>query len=150
MAETPATPATPTAIAEPAKPDKGGYWRGTGRRKTAIARVRVKPGAGVYTINGKEVNTYFTEPRDRNFALAPLNATKTNAKLDVLVQVHGGGYAGQAGAVLLGVSRALKNYDPALEPILRDNDMLTRDDRKVERKKPGQSGARKRFQFSKR
>jgi small subunit ribosomal protein S9 len=137
-------------LAQPAKPDKGGFIWGTGRRKTAVARVRVKPGEGKFLVNGREVNAFFTEMRDRTDVAAPLKATKTDGKLDVYAQVHGGGFAGQAGAVVLGVARALKGYDPSLEPILRDNGFLTRDPREVERKKYGQSGARRRFQFSKR
>lgn len=131
-------------------PAKGGYWWGTGRRKTAVARVRIRPGSGKFLINQREVNEFFREPRDQGDAAAPLEATKTQGKIDVLVSVEGGGMTGQAGAVKLGLSRALLAYDPTLEPVLRENDLLTRDSRKVERKKPGQAGARKRFQFSKR
>lgn len=138
------------ALAVQAKPDRGGFYRGTGRRKTAVARVRIKPGDGSFTVNGKKVEQYFSEDRDRSDVVAPLKATKTEGQLDVHVNVQGGGFMGQAGAVLLGLSRALKGYDPALEPILRENDFLTRDPREVERKKYGQRGARRRFQFSKR
>jgi len=137
-------------LAEPAKPDAGGYVWGTGRRKTSIARVRVKPGDGKYTVNGREVDHYFTEPQHRDSCYKPLNATGTKGKLDVIVTVHGGGITGQAHAILLGVARALKGYDPSLEGKLRDEGYLTRDPRKVERKKYGQAGARRRFQFSKR
>ena len=137
-------------LAEPAKPDLGGFYRGTGRRKAAVARVRIKPGEGKFVVNGHEVQKYFTEDRDRNDVVSPLKATKTEGKLDIFVKVHGGGYMGQAGAVLLGLSRALKGYDPTLEPVLRENDFLTRDPREVERKKYGQRGARRKFQFSKR
>ncbi len=144
-AETTATPATPAA-----KPDKGGYFRGTGRRKSSVARVRIRPGEGKFLINGREIDRYFTEQRDRKDVVAPLRETKTQGSLDVFVTVHGGGYTGQAGAVLLGVARALKVYDPSLEPILRDHNFLTRDPREVERKKYGHPGARRRFQFSKR
>lgn len=133
-----------------AKADKGGFYWGTGRRKTAIARVRIKPGKGKFTVNQREIDQYFTEDRDRANVLAPLKATKTEGNLDIHVNVKGGGFMGQAGAVLLGLSRALKNYDPTLDPILRSNDFLTRDAREVERKKYGQRGARRRFQFSKR
>jgi len=138
------------AATAPQEPAKYGYWWGTGRRKAAVARVRIRPGEGKFLINDREVDKYFTELRDQQAAVAPLTATNTEKNLDVLVNVQGGGYTGQAGAVLLGVARALKSYDPALEPTLRENDFLTRDPRKVERKKPGQPGARKRFQFSKR
>ena len=140
-------------IAERAKPDRGGFWLGTGRRKTAVARVRIKPVEGSedqFLINKRKVDDFFTEIRDRKDVVAPLEATKMLGKVQVFVKVHGGGVTGQAGAVRLGLSRALKGYDPTLEPILRDNDMLTRDSREVERKKYGQPGARKRFQFSKR
>ncbi len=133
-----------------AKPDKGGFYWGTGRRKTAVARVRIKPGKGKFTINRHEAAKYFTEERDRANVLAPLKVTKTEGNLDVHVNVRGGGFMGQAGAVLLGLSRALKAYDPTLEPVLRENEFLTRDAREVERKKYGQRGARRRFQFSKR
>ena len=147
------TASTATATAPPSaagKPDKGGYFRGTGRRKSSVARVRIKPGEGKFLINGREIDRYFTEQRDRKDVVAPLRETKTQGSLDVFVTVHGGGYTGQAGAVLLGVARALKGYDPSLEPILRDHNFLTRDPREVERKKYGQPGARRRFQFSKR
>ncbi len=133
-----------------AKPDRGGFYWGTGRRKSAVARVRIKPGKGKFVINGHEADRYFTELRDRNNVVAPLQATKTEGKLDVFVNVQGGGYMGQAGAVLLGLSRALKTYDSSLELVLRSSDFLTRDAREVERKKYGQRGARRRFQFSKR
>lgn len=137
-------------LAEPAKPDAGGYIWGTGRRKTAIARVRIKPGQGKFLIKGKEINDFFSEPQHRAQALAPLKATGMEGKLDIYVSTVGGGITGQAGAVMLGLARALKGYDPALEQALRDEGYLTRDARKVERKKYGQSGARRRFQFSKR
>ncbi len=153
LAESPTAPPAdeaPKPVAEPAKPDKGGFYWGTGRRKTAVARVRIKPGEGKYLVNGREINAYFTEDRDRNSATAPLNISKMESSLDVYVNVKGGGFMGQAGAVLLGLSRALKNYDPTLEHALRENDFLTRDAREVERKKYGQRGARRRFQFSKR
>lgn len=147
-AEAPATETRP--LAEPAKPDKGGYIWGTGRRKSAIARVRIKPGQGKFLVNGREVESYFSEMQHRDACQSPLKETKTEGKLDVFVTAHGGGITGQAGAVLLGLARALKAYDPTLEPVLRDNGFLTRDPREVERKKYGQPGARRRFQFSKR
>lgn len=137
-------------LAVQAKPDRGGFYRGTGRRKTAVARVRIKPGDGKFTVNGHKVEEYFSEDRDRNNVVSPLKATKTEGQLDVHVNVQGGGFMGQAGAVLLGLSRALKGYDPTLEPVLRESDFLTRDPREVERKKYGQRGARRKFQFSKR
>ncbi len=138
---------------QPATPDAGGFVWGTGRRKSAIARVRVRPareGKTVYLINGREVDAYFTEVRDREMVRSPLKQTQTEDRYEIHVRVAGGGFAGQAGAVRLGLARALCGQDPALEPTLRDNGMLTRDPRKVERKKYGQPGARRRFQFSKR
>lgn len=159
MSEEQQSPAGETAaapVAEPqthvpqSKPARGGYWWGTGRRKTAVARVRIRPGSGKFLVNERQIDDYFTEVRDRTNIVAPLELTKTRDKLDVHVNVNGGGFTGQAGAVLLGIARALKEYDTTLEPVLRDRDFLTRDARKVERKKPGQPGARKRFQFSKR
>jgi small subunit ribosomal protein S9 len=142
----------PAPLAQPAKPDAGGFVWGTGRRKTSVARVRVRPGQGKFVINkpATEVEKFFSEPQHRDACYAPLKATSTLGKLDVFVSVRGGGITGQAGAILLGLSRALKGYDPSLEPMLRDKGYLTRDARKVERKKYGQSGARRRFQFSKR
>jgi len=137
-------------LAPQGKPDKGGFYWGTGRRKSAVARVRIRPGDGKFTINKREIDQHFTELRDRNCVVAPLKITSTTGSLDVHVNVNGGGFMGQAGAVLLGLSRALKSYDPTLEQLLRDNDFLTRDAREVERKKYGQRGARRRFQFSKR
>lgn len=129
---------------------KGGFFWGTGRRKTSVARVRIKPGKGELKINNRELDKYFTRPQDISNVVAPLKATKTEKSLDVFVNVQGGGITGQSGAVMQGIARALKNYDPSLLQTLRDGGYLTRDGRMVERKKPGQSGARRRFQFSKR
>ncbi len=152
MSDTPATTPATESAASPAvsAPLKGGYWWGTGRRKTSIARVRLKPGSGKYVVNGKEINDYFSSVRDRGDVVAPLKVTKAFGKFDVFANVQGGGPTGQAGAVLLGVARALAKADKSFEPALRDGRFLTRDAREVERKKPGQPGARKRFQFSKR
>ncbi len=140
----------PVVLREPKKPDKAGFLWGTGRRKTAVARVRIKPGSGKFTVNGKAVEAFFTEIRDHNAVRSPLKVTNTTDSLDIVAAVKGGGFTGQAGAVMLGLARALKDYDPSIEPALRENSLLTRDARKVERKKYGQSGARRRFQFSKR
>jgi small subunit ribosomal protein S9 len=137
---------------------KGGWIWGTGRRKTAVARVRLRPATGgdgkvqiqVDKDTFKTVEQYFAEERDRNDCYAPLKVTSTLGKVDVVIRLNGGGFMGQAGACLLGLSRALRGYDPTLEQALRDNGMLTRDSRDVERKKYGQAGARRRFQFSKR
>jgi small subunit ribosomal protein S9 len=157
-----ATATAPTAapVARPLRKQgelKSGWYWGTGRRKTAVARVRVRPASGEgkvqVQIDGKKFKTieqYFAEERDRNDCYAALKVTNTFGKMDVIIRLSGGGYMGQAGAVLLGVSRALREYDPTLEQALRDNGMLTRDSRDVERKKYGQAGARRRFQFSKR
>lgn len=134
----------------PTAPTKGNWWWGTGRRKTAVARVRIRPGEGKFAINDKEMVKFFNEERDRNDIMNVLEKTGTKGRVDIVVNAHGGGFTGQAGAVILGLARALKKYDPNLEPILRENNFLTRDSRKVERKKYGQAGARRRFQFSKR
>ena len=156
--------AAPRPLAEPARRDAGGFVWGTGRRKTAVARVRLRPtqnsdggegGGGEFRISSskaknKTIDDFFSEPQHRIACRRPQDATGTTGKLDVYVNVKGGGITGQAEAVLLGVARALKGYDPTLEETLRDADLLTRDSRKVERKKYGQAGARRRFQFSKR
>ena len=126
------------------------YIWATGRRKSAVARVRIKFGTGKIIINKKAIAKFFPTEQDKNAAVAPLVATKTMGKYDVLVNCHGGGPSGQAGAVKLGVARALKIVDPSLEPLLRDEGLLTRDPRMKERKKPGLRGARKGVQFSKR
>lgn len=143
------TATTQTAAPTPVPPVHG-WWRGTGRRKTAIARVRLKPGDGKFMVNNKPYDVFFTEERDRKNIKNVLDKTNTFGRLEIDVKTVGGGFTGQAGAVILGLGRALMRYDASLEPILRDNDFLTRDDRKVERKKYGQAGARRRFQFSKR
>ncbi len=129
---------------------KNGYIWGTGRRKTSVARVRIKPGEGKFIVNNKDVNAFFNSTRDRYDVMAPLKATKTFGKYDIFVNVKGGGTTGQAGAVMLGIARALLKVNLEFTPTLRDGRFLTRDPREVERKKPGQPGARKRFQFSKR
>ena len=137
---------TPVPFTEP----KFGYWWGTGRRKSSVARVRIRPGNGQFLINKRTIEAYFTEPQYRNDMLAPLNVAQLEGRMDVFVSVQGGGTTGQAGAVVLGLSRALKEYDRAIEDVLRKEGFLTRDAREVERKKYGQRGARRRFQFSKR
>jgi small subunit ribosomal protein S9 len=126
------------------------YIWGTGRRKSAIARVRLASGTGKIEVNGRPFEAYFVTEGSRATAVSPLAATETRAKFDVKVALHGGGPTGQAGAMRLGVARALKTIDPALEPKLREGGFLTRDSRMKERKKYGQRGARRRFQFSKR
>lgn len=144
-------------LRDPVAPDKHGWWWGTGRRKTAVARVRMRVAQGeptllIYGKNGKPktVEQYFAEERDRADAIAPLKITDTFGKMEIHIRCHGGGFMGQAQAVRLGIARALRDYDPTLESTLRDAGFLTRDPREVERKKYGQAGARRRFQFSKR
>lgn len=123
---------------------------GTGRRKEAVARVRLAPGSGKITINGRPIENYFVLESQRVWATHPLMVTETAGKFDVRVNVTGGGLSGQAGAVRLGIARALLGSDPGLRPRLKAEGLLTRDPRVKERKKYGQPGARKRFQFSKR
>ena len=123
---------------------------GTGRRKTAIARVRLATGSGKITVNGRAFETYFPVDTLRGVASQPLTVTGTTEKLDVKVNVTGGGPNGQAGAVRHGIARALLKFDPNLRPALKAEGTLTRDPRMRERKKYGQPGARKRYQFSKR
>ena len=142
-------PASSASAPNP-KPKQGHWWWGTGRRKTAVARVRIKPGDGKFIVNERPMEKFFNEERDRKDILNVLKVTNTEGRVDIHVNTHGGGFTGQAGAVLLGLARALNKYDQTLEPILRENNFLTRDSREVERKKYGQAGARRRFQFSKR
>jgi small subunit ribosomal protein S9 len=150
------------------------FYLGTGRRKTAVARVRMSEGTGQVLINDKPVDVYFTEEKDRNAVYGPLSLTEMRSRVDVSVSVKGGGYSGQAGAVSQGIARALKQYfgvtapapeaaaapagtdgeqptaAPSMAKVLRDSGYLTRDGRMKERKKYGRKGARKSFQFSKR
>ena len=122
----------------------------TGRRKCAVARVRMVPGTGKVTVNGKNWEEYFTTEALRGFIAQPFVVSNTVDKFDLKVRLDGGGMSGQAGALRHGISRALVAYDEALRPVLKSNGMMTRDSRVKERKKAGQPGARKRFQFSKR
>lgn len=126
------------------------YIWGLGRRKTSVARVRIRPGTGKFVVNDREMGAYFNHERDRGLARRPLDVTETGKSYDVFVNVVGGGYSGQTGAVVLGLARALIKVNPEFGPKLRDAGLLTRDPREVERKKYGQAGARRRFQFSKR
>jgi len=126
------------------------YIWGTGRRKTSIARVRLSRGAGAITVNKRPFDKYFLTDDDRQTALAPLNATKAFGRYDIMINASGGGVGGQAGAVKLGIARALKKIEPALESVLRSQGLLTRDPRMKERKKPGLRGARRGVQYSKR
>ena len=123
---------------------------GTGRRKTSTARVRVTEGSGKLTVNGREFEDYFSHENFAKQAYAPLLTVQLRDKIDVTANVSGGGVAGQAGAVAHGIARALQKMNPELRVPLKKAGHLERDDRMKERKKPGQPGARKRFQFSKR
>src|SRR3954471_1834491 len=123
---------------------------GTGRRKTAVARVRLAAGSGKIVINGRPMENYFVVDAQRLQVLQPLTLTDTTAKFDIRVSVSGGGPNGQAGAVRHGIARALLRTDLNLRPTLKAGGLLTRDPRMRERKKYGQPGARKRFQYSKR
>ena len=133
----------PTATAQP-------YIWGTGRRKTAVARVRIREGTGQFLVNGLTADEYFPEETQRIGVRGPLVVTEMSGRIDVWVNVNGSGKSSQSGAVILGLSRALKEHRPDLEPALRDREFLTRDSRMVERKKYGHKKARKSFQFSKR
>ena len=140
---------------EPAPPPKpavpvNGYIWGTGRRKSSVARVRIKNGDGKIVVNGKRMEDFFCTDESRRMVRGPLGVTETEGKYDVFVNVDGGGVTGQAGATALGLGRALKGAEPHLEPALREAGFLTRDSRMKERKKYGLRGARRAFQFSKR
>lgn len=155
-------PLNPENIRQPraAKPaDKKGWWWGTGRRKSAVARVRLKPAEGAaatFMVVGRDpkksktVEQYFPEERDQGDAYSALKVTNMTGRFQVVAKCQGGGLMGQSQAIRLALARALRDYDPTLEDALRSQKMLTRDSRKVERKKYGQAGARRRFQFSKR
>jgi small subunit ribosomal protein S9 len=123
---------------------------GTGRRKTSVARVRLTSGTGKIVINERSAEEYLTVPNQRTIAFQPLEETQNAGKFDVFISVDGGGVSGQAGAIRHGIARALLKVLPDLKAILREKGFLTRDSRMRERKKYGQPGARKRFQFSKR
>ncbi len=123
---------------------------GTGRRKESVARVHLKPGTGTITINGRTIENYFGREVSRMLAVSPLQLVEHSDKLDVNVNVCGGGLTGQAGAIRHGISRALCQFNPEFRPVLKKAGFLTRDPRAVERKKYGRPGARRRFQFSKR
>lgn len=154
LEETPTTAPTatiPAAAPEPTEPKiKPVYVWGVGRRKSAVARVRIAPGSGKIEINGRTLNEYFTNERDRKVIFGPLEVSNTGGKMDVLVNADGGGPSGQTGAILMGLGRALVKYDTTFEVPLRQAGFLTRDSRMKERKKYGQRGARRKFQFSKR
>jgi small subunit ribosomal protein S9 len=122
----------------------------TGRRKEAVARIRMSPGTGKIEVNGRSFEDYFKTTNLQNTILQPFEVAKVVNQFDVSVNAHGGGQNGQAGAVRLAVARALTEANPELRALLKPEGLLTRDPRMKERKKPGQPGARKRFQFSKR
>jgi len=130
--------------------EKTSEFLGTGRRKTAVARVRLASGSGKVVVNGRALENYFLTETLRGVVMQPLAVTETSGRFDVQVNVKGGGPAGQAGAVRHGIARALIEADGNLRPTLKSNGFLTRDPRMKERKKYGQPGARKRFQYSKR
>ncbi|MBC7322882.1 MAG: 30S ribosomal protein S9 [Acetomicrobium sp.] len=125
------------------------YW-GTGRRKESIARVRVRPGEGQIVINGRSIEDYFPRQLWRLHALEPLKVSGMEGKIDVFIKAQGGGLSGQAGAVRLGIARALLTLDPEMRPVLKKADLLARDPRMVERKKFGRRKARALYQYSKR
>ena len=128
----------------------GDYYYGTGRRKSAVARVFLKPGKGQFIVNGKPVDEFFSRQTGRMIVRQALEATKNAATFDIMVNVYGGGENGQAGAVRHGIARALIEFDAGLKPTLSAAGMVTRDAREVERKKVGLHKARRRKQFSKR
>lgn len=128
----------------------GDYYYGTGRRKSAVARVFLKPGKGQFMVNGKPVDAFFGRETGRMVVRQPLEITNNLTAFDILVNVYGGGESGQAGAVRHGIARALVEYDPGLKPTLSAAGLVTRDAREVERKKVGLHKARRRKQFSKR
>lgn len=126
------------------------YNYGTGRRKSAVARVFIKPGKGAIIINDKPIDDYFSRKTGRMIVRQPLELTNNATSFDIMVNIHGGGESGQAGAVRHGITRALIDYDAALKPTLSKAGLVTRDAREVERKKVGLRKARRRKQFSKR
>lgn len=142
----------PQEEAVPVEPkiDDLGRAYATGRRKNAIARVWIKPGNGRVTVNGRDQEQFFARPVLRMIIKQPFDATSRVDQFDVMCTVTGGGLSGQAGAVRLGISKALVNYEPGLRPALKSGGFLTRDSRVVERKKYGRAKARRSFQFSKR
>ena len=125
-------------------------YSATGRRKTSIARVNLTPGTGKIVVNKRPFEKYFQRETDRMTIVEPLNLTNTAGKFDIHAQIDGGGSTGQAGAFRLGISRALTRFDTEFRPVLKKPHLLTRDSRMKERKKPGQKGARKKFQWVKR
>lgn len=145
-----AVAAAPAAPKYEQKLDKQGRAYATGKRKNAVARVWIKPGAGKITVNGRDVEVYFARPVLRMILQQPLGVAKRAGQYDLTVSVAGGGLSGQAGAVRHGLAKALTHYEPELRPALKKEGFLTRDSRVVERKKYGKRKARRSFQFSKR
>ena len=135
---------------EPTQAKYGGYIWGLGRRKTSVARVRIRPGSGKVAVNKRSIEAYFPIERLRKTAVSAVTVTKMAKKLDIWANISGGGPSGQAGAMMMGLARALIKMDTSLEPLLRTDGYLTRDARMVERKKYGRRGARKSPQYSKR
>lgn len=147
----PVTPVEPAApVIRRGKLDRFGVAMGTGRRKTSVARVRLKAGNGEFVVNGRKMEEFFCIERDQTLVQAPLKAAEKLGQLDVWVRVNGGGTTGQAGAIVLGIARALEAINPGLHSALADGGYLTRDSRMVERKKYGHKKSRRSFQFSKR
>jgi small subunit ribosomal protein S9 len=139
-----------SSASSPMEAAAGKQFYGTGRRRESVARVYVKMGAAAFTVNGRPVDNYFKNVAWHTAAVEPLKFTQTQDQVEVKATVKGGGVGGQAGAVRMGLSRALARLNPDLRPALRKNGFLTRDPRMKERKKYGQKGARRRFQYSKR
>ena len=131
-------------------PKKNDVWKALGRRKSSVARVMISPGKGEYTINNRSIDNYFGRDVLKMVTRQPFVLLWIDGKYDVSVNVNGGGLSGQAGAIRLGISRGIEKVNPDYRKTLKENGYLTRDSREVERKKPGQPGARKKFQFSKR
>jgi len=155
MAETTTTTAAATTAVTPTPRGRvvqGGktYFWGTGRRKSSVARVRITAGDGKFVINDRKVDDFFKETKDRVYVASPLVVANVAGNVDIHVNVFGGGYTGQAGAIVQGLARALSIFDVGLRPSVNQAGLLTRDSRMKERKKYGQRGARRRFQFSKR
>ena len=132
------------------KIDRFGVAMGTGRRKTSVARVRIQQGTGKIQINKRGLDEFFCIEKDRMTVLSPLRATEKIGMVDVTIRGNGGGTTGQAGAILMGIARALEAMNPSLFPILKEGGFMTRDSRMVERKKYGHKKSRRGFQFSKR
>ena len=131
-------------------PKNNVFWKATGRRKSSIARVIMSTGKGSFTINNREIKEYFGRNTLKMMLEQPLDILQVNGKYDISVKVNGGGLSGQAGAIRLGIARCLEQINSNYRAPLKEAGMVTRDSRRVERKKYGQPGARKKFQFSKR